>query len=152
MTDLTEQWKKGELLEGWYYVKDIHNKESLDRYFKETDNFEYLEDWEVDEVLAPVPSYEKWKDTIEKYHLCIKANQSLRKQLDEEKAKNKISYYDGSPMDYLDECERARRKNKMLEKWIKNLRDGMIASGLRETTEGNRFAVELLTKIDEVLK
>lgn len=60
MNDLTEQWKKGELLEAWYYVKDIHNKERLDRYFKETDNFEYLEDWEVDEVLAPVPSYEEW--------------------------------------------------------------------------------------------
>lgn len=61
MTNLTEKWKKGELSEGWYYVKDIHNEERLDRYFKETDNFEYLEDWEVDEVLAPVPSYELWK-------------------------------------------------------------------------------------------
>lgn len=58
---LTEQWKKGKIPQAWYYVKDIHNKESLDRYFKETDNFEYLEDWEVDEVLAPVPSYDEWK-------------------------------------------------------------------------------------------
>ena len=113
-------------------------------------NYDILKEYEAHGV--PVPSYVEWKDTIEKYHLCIKANQSLRKKLDEEMCKNKISYYDGSPMDYLDECERARRKNKMLEKWIKNLRDGMIASGLRETTEGNRFAVELLDKIDEVLK
>mgnify|MGYP003420710588 CR=1 FL=1 len=65
MTDLTEQWKKGDLPCGWYYVKDIHNKESLDRYFKETDNFEYLEDWEVGEVLAPVPSYEQWQAKLE---------------------------------------------------------------------------------------
>ena len=62
---LTEQWKKGELPEGWYYVKDIHNEERLDRYFKETDNFEYLEDWEVDEVLDEVPSYEQWQAKLE---------------------------------------------------------------------------------------
>lgn len=61
MTNLTELWKKGELPEGWYYVKDIHNKVRLDRYFKETDNFEYLEDWEVGEVLAQVPSYEEYQ-------------------------------------------------------------------------------------------
>ena len=60
MTDLIDKWEKGELPEAWYYVKDIHNRESLDRYFKETDNFEYLEDWEVGEVLAEVPSYEEF--------------------------------------------------------------------------------------------
>lgn len=69
MTDLTEKWKKGKIPEAWYYVKDIHNKESLDRYFKETDNFEYLEDWEVDEVLAEVPSYEEWQELKSKLQL-----------------------------------------------------------------------------------
>lgn len=61
--------EKGKIPEAWYYVKDIHNKESLDRYFKETDNFEYLEDWEVDEVLAEVPSYEEWQELKSKLQL-----------------------------------------------------------------------------------
>ena len=143
---LTEQWRKGELPSGDYYIRSGLSKYIQIRYLGEA----FFEG--NIEVIAPVPSYNEWKDTIEKYHLCIEANQSLRKRLDEEICKNKISYYDGSPMDYLDECERAIRKNKMLEKWIKNLREGIIKSGLREITEGNRFVVELLDKIDKVLK
>ena len=101
MTDLTEQWKKGELPEGWYYVKDIHNKERLDRYFKETDNFEYLEDWEVGEVLAPVPSYEEWQASyncmLENEVLRLK-NIKLKKLLKE--CQTYISEWD-TPMDIL---------------------------------------------------
>lgn len=131
-------------------MSNCKNCKMTDEYCASGDcQFDILKEYEVHKT--PVPSYDEWKDTIEKYHLCIEANQSLRKRLDEELCKNKISYYDGSPMDYLDECEQARRKNKMLERWIKNLREGIIKSGLSETTEGNRFVVELLTKIDEVL-
>lgn len=86
MTDLTDKWKKGKIPEAWYYVKDIHNKESLDRYFKETDNFEYLEDWEVDEVLAPVPSYEEWQASenyIDYLKQCISVYESKDKQATE---------------------------------------------------------------------
>lgn len=152
--ELTEQWQKGELPEGHCYVKDGDNMiaEYLDGYFY--NNGEPMTSFSggIDEVLAPVPSYDEWKDTIERYHLCIEANQSLRKRLDEEKAKNRIDYYDGSPMDYLNECERARRKNKILENWIKNIRKEVIEADLRKTKEGNRFVVELLTKINEALK
>lgn len=62
MTDLTEQWKKGKLPEGHYYVKDGDNMiaEYLDGYFY--NNGEPMTSFSggVDEVLEKVPSYEKW--------------------------------------------------------------------------------------------
>lgn len=67
MTDLTEQWKKGELPSGWYWVElkegtFVDGKKSiiLDYLFEFTNDFErhpYL----VEQVLAPVPSYEEWQ-------------------------------------------------------------------------------------------
>ena len=62
---LTEQWKKGELLEGFYYVKV---KEVIANYPLLADcveglSYTYFLDYEdyVTEVLAPVPSYDEWE-------------------------------------------------------------------------------------------
>ena len=67
MTDLTEQWKKGELPEGYYYVRDGENMiaEYLDGYFY--NNAEPMTSFTggVDEILAPVPSYDEWKAKLE---------------------------------------------------------------------------------------
>lgn len=59
MSNLTEQWEKGELPLGMYYVKtpfgvEIHSDYSLYRY-------KLTRDVDSIEVLAPVPSYEEWK-------------------------------------------------------------------------------------------
>lgn len=53
---LTEQWKKGELPEGGYYVKLESGK--IDLYFivYDDDNCD-----EIVEIIAPVPSYEEWE-------------------------------------------------------------------------------------------
>lgn len=65
MTDLTEQWKKGELHSGWYYVQlqegvYVDGKKSIIMdYYTEFCDFmkhPYL----IEEVLAPVPSYEEF--------------------------------------------------------------------------------------------
>lgn len=64
--DLTEQLKKGELPEGWYYVIKTGDVEMLEyscNCFLAVDV--PLMDNEVTEVLAPVPSYEKWKAKLE---------------------------------------------------------------------------------------
>ena len=53
MTDLTEQWKKGELLEGFYYVKCDWSDEVEIRYVHNG-----VDDWK--EIIAEVPSYEKF--------------------------------------------------------------------------------------------
>lgn len=58
---LTEQWKKGKLSEGHYYVKDGENMiaEYLDGYFY--NNGEPMTSFSggVDEVLAPVPTFDE---------------------------------------------------------------------------------------------
>lgn len=64
---LTEQWKKGELPEGHYYVKDGENMiaEYLDEYFY--NNGEPMTSFSggVEEVLDKVPSYEEWQAKLE---------------------------------------------------------------------------------------
>lgn len=139
-------------------------------------NYDILKEYEAHQT--PVPSYEEWEqlqhwaDFTDDYHELrekleiaeyenaelkeriyefAESNQSLRKQLDEEKAKNRIDYYDGSPIDFLDECERDRKKNKIYKNWINNIREELIISDLRRTDEGNKFIVNLLAKITQVL-
>ena len=85
---LTELWQKGELPEGHYYVKDGENliAEYLDGYFY--NNGEPMTSFSggVDEVLAPVPSYEEWKQMnkwCEEFNALnlVKENEKLKKQL-----------------------------------------------------------------------
>ena len=61
--DLTEQWKKGELERGWYYVKKLlRGRYVVDFYYgNDVDRWMDNYDEEIKEVLAPVPSYEEWK-------------------------------------------------------------------------------------------
>ena len=54
---LTEQWKKGELKEGEYYVKLESGK--IDIYFMVYDDDDCDE---IVEIIAEVPSYEEWQD------------------------------------------------------------------------------------------
>lgn len=70
MSDLTEQWKKGELPDGWYYVQlkegvYMDNVKSIIMdYYTEFCDFmkhPYL----TEQVLAPVLSYEEWKAKLE---------------------------------------------------------------------------------------
>ena len=165
---LTEKWKKGELpketecyvrVNGDIYLGSIqykngcHNKKLP---YVKSFNGQFITKY-VEEVLAEVPSYEQWQAKIEEntalkeqLYKFVESNQSLRKQLDEEKAKNRIDY-NGSPMDFLDECERDRKKNKIYKNWINNIREELIISDLRRTVKGNKFIVNLLTKINQVL-
>ena len=58
---LTEQWKKGELPSGWYYVKIIPDFEYPDDIaFYTGGYFELYSDEDIEQVLAPLPSYEEW--------------------------------------------------------------------------------------------
>ena len=57
-TTLTEQWKKGELKAGMYYIK-FKGSGKLDWWH----GYYWEDSWSenVEEVLAPVPSYEEWR-------------------------------------------------------------------------------------------
>lgn len=73
MTDLTEQWKKGELPSGYYYVKNEFGNIFPSDYSEDYDCISdrvikdfFTEVSEIKEVLEPVPSYKKWKAKLEK--------------------------------------------------------------------------------------
>jgi hypothetical protein len=83
-TTLTEQWKKGELEEWhYYYLKD--NEYIFIDCFNGV-SFEKTCDFEIKEVLAPVPSYEEWNQLrkfLEEFNALdvAKENQQLKELL-----------------------------------------------------------------------
>ena len=56
--ELTEQWRKGKLPIGSYYIKIIGDVERVD--FFDGLEWERTKDYGVGEVLAPVPEYYKF--------------------------------------------------------------------------------------------
>lgn len=132
MNDLTSQWKKGELPEGHYYVKDGENMiaEYLDGYFY--NNGEPMTSFSggVDEVLAKVPSYAEWRNI----------NKTAKDIM-------------GEWNDLLGYANRLTTENAELKKLLKKCRpavEQLIYSAKiykLDTTQTE----ELLTKIDEVL-
>lgn len=92
MSDFTEQWKKGELPEGHYYVKDSENiiAEYLDGYFYNNGQPMTSFSGGVDSVLEKVPSYEEWvylhkarNDAHEIVESLTQENQQLKELLKE---------------------------------------------------------------------
>ena len=57
---LTEQWKKGELEKGYYYIKGVKKYDGINVYWIGYPIHESERRW-IKEVLAPVPSYEEWR-------------------------------------------------------------------------------------------
>ena len=69
---LTEQWKKGELPEGWYYVKGSKS-EGIYAYTAEYLNNMYRPiNGEI--IIEQVPSYEEWQASYN----CMLENEVLR--------------------------------------------------------------------------
>lgn len=112
MTDLTEQWKKGELSDGYYYCKLILNnmKPSVERCKAHCIPMGVSAD-KGEEVLAPVPSYEEWKELIEseeKSHL--QADSYYNKILELKDLLKEVKYYlpeFETPMDILAKIDEA---------------------------------------------
>lgn len=128
---LTEQMHKGELPEGWYYVIKTGDVEMLEYY---CDCFLAgdvpLVDNEVTEVLAPVPSYEEWKEYQE---------------LDEDNKKNmQLAIRFSIEADIFKELLKQSRIYVKIE--TEDYDDRTVSKADKEK------AKELLTKIDEVLK
>ena len=121
---LTEQWKKGELPYGRYYVELAYNGNSIimaEYWWDKTltlDDHKYSRE-EVKRILAPVPSYEKWQVSYN----CMLENEVLR-------LKN------AQLKELLNECR--PYFNALVEKRLK--------------LEYIPQVYELLTKINEVLK
>ena len=119
-TTLTEQWKKGELPYGYYYIKTISGGEVIDRYYRDCTDYdlcEYGDVWEnrfedeIIEVLAHVPSYEEWQqlkedyvDKHDKYLRLSTTNHQLRKFLEEFNALD-VAKENQQLKELLKECE-----------------------------------------------
>lgn len=76
--DLTEQWKRGELEEGFYFVDD-GAEATIDYYL--CDYWERHFDSYVQQVLAPVPNYGEWKSLNEILDSSLQTNKVLAHRL-----------------------------------------------------------------------
>lgn len=139
--NLTEQWKKGELPSGWYYYKSsilgnitIADSFTLHKYRNRLD-------WkDIITVLTPVPSYEEWKRLQSSWVDEMDKATRFKKALD-------------------DVCEEYNSKLPILEVENDKLKEllkecyKMLAQYHIENSEPSLGEnIQLLTKIDEVLK
>ena len=94
---LTEQWREGTLPEGYYYTKLNDDNGTIDMDYCWDDGcFQDHFDNMVEEVLAPVPTYEEFQsyekcadmliDVNKKWGKTIKENKRLQEQLKEANA------------------------------------------------------------------
>jgi hypothetical protein len=96
---LTEQWREGTLPDGKYYIKLEPNfAERYDVGYSEDGDFALYNIEDIEEVLAPVPSYEECQ------RLVSKADESVQKIhiLNEQNTKN-----------YNELCEEIKKNNRL---------------------------------------
>ena len=112
--DLTEKWKKGELEKGYYYVKGIKKYDGINVYWIGYPIHESERRW-IEEVLAPVLSYEEWvylhkarNDAHEIVESLTQENKQLRKWCEEFNA--------------LD----VAKENQQLKELLKEVRDAWV--------------------------
>lgn len=151
--DLTEQWRKGELPEGRYWV-NVKGYDEVTMLYYWSDIFldgdVPVNNSKISEVLATVPSYDKWEQ-LKEYERIVKsyygkpidydiACETVNKLLDEKKfLKEEISAY--------------KRLTAQLKELLKECKDlfvlekGFMVKCIREET-----LTEIITKIDEALR
>lgn len=125
---LTEQWRDGTLPEGWYYLKVkselanypvisecVINYSSLKPY---SDFYEY-DDSHVEEVLAPVPSYDEYKELLR--------HSELSRNLVYEVLVNQKEYNE-----LLDKAKEYKRLQEQKQKVIALIKDGRFVEALQE--------------------
>jgi hypothetical protein len=140
MTDLTEQWKKGELPDGYYYCRLILNnmKPSIERCRAHCIPLGVSAD-RGEQVLAEVPDYVEWKQAQERISKLEKMQ------------------YSYTPEEWnmmLKTVNRTREENDNLKDLLKEIR-GKIKTvydmELRAFITSAVFTDDFVKKIDEVL-
>ena len=118
---LTEQWKKGELPDGWYWV-DYYSVDGavMLEYIPKHNGFGYEEKNLIQAVLAPVPSYDEWQRI---FHYASKYEHE----------------YTSCAMDY----ENSKQENAQLKDLLKECKERLIYCTISTH--------DVQTKIDEVL-
>lgn len=135
---LTEQWKKGELPNGWYWVKGI-KAEGIYAYTAEYLNNMYRP-INGERIIEQVPSYDEWQAS-ENYIDYLKQCISVYESKDKQATETSIAYNE-----LLEE-------NTKLKELLKDCRHIIGIEKDFATCHFEEYTlVELLTKIDEVLK
>lgn len=126
MTNLTEQWKKGELECGYYYVKNEFGNIFPSDY---SEDYDYVGDtvikdfftevFEIKEVLEPVPSYEEWQAKLEentKLKKWCEAFNALEVVIENEQLKKllKECFVAINEGTFQDQCEMLHKINQVL--------------------------------------
>ena len=130
---LTEQWKKGELPYGRYYVELAYNGNSIimaEYWWDKTltlDDHEYSRE-EVKRILAPVPSYKEW--------IGVKQQRDLE---------NKLRH------DSDNKNWQLRTENTKLKELLRECRPALVRFVSYDDSEENA-RILLMNKINEVLK
>lgn len=135
MTDLTENWKNGELEDREYYIKSNKGDTYID--ICADGNFMFTNYRSIEEVLAPVPSYEEWKS------VCNDCNSM------QETIFSQDSIYCENE-NLLEEIEKIDEENQKLKELLKECRD--VAEFAKTIVNKHKWFDEVITKIDEVLK
>ena len=133
MTNLTEQWKNGELPEGEKYIQ-LRDGRIFTAHFNGKE-FREVYNSDIKEILAPVPTYEEWQRI---FHYAGKYEHE----------------YTSCVMDY----ENLKQENQQLKELLKECRD-YVVNTLIELKNGycyeeNDYYHEtktLLTKIDNAI-
>ena len=89
MTDLTEQWKNGELPEGDYFIKN--GDKIYPDYFDNAEGFLKTYNYGVQKVLAPVPSFQEWQAS-EKYNKHLEEVIKTYERKDKQATETSIAY------------------------------------------------------------
>ena len=155
---LTEQWKNGELEEGAYYVKLESGK--IDIYFMVYDDDDCDE---IVEILAPVPSYEKWEKLNWYAGNGVEENQELKMENAKLKDKNIklaemvdiLSSNNVGNLGYKIKNQRHEINNRLkeidkLKKLLKECRE--VAEFTKTIVNKHKWFNEVITKIDKMLK
>lgn len=84
MTDLTEQWKKGELPEGEKYIQ-LRDNRIFTAYFNGIE-FREVYSCDIKEILAPVPSYQEYLESESHCAVYSEVNKSLKEKTNSSKS------------------------------------------------------------------
>ena len=142
MTDLTEKWKNGELKSGYYYVivkEEFSNR--IDFYNSSATIWSYHSNDVINQVLAPVPSYEEYMCLVDYKEELTKACK-MRDKI--------IKKYEDIDTWWKTEYEKLKEDNYKLKELLKECRD--VAEFTKTIVNKHKWFDEVITKIDEVLK
>ena len=161
---LTEQWKKGELPNGWYWVKGIKS-EGIYAYTAEYLNNMYRpRNGEI--IIEQVPSYEEWQAS-EKYNKHLEEKIKIYERKDKQATETSIAYNELAKeneelKEILERHKKATAKaqirscdleiiNTQLKELLRECRPALVRFVPYDDSEENA-RILLMNEINEVLK